>query len=104
MKLLRIADEAQHEIRAAITWYESERSGLGGQFWDELQTALSLLRERPHIGRLVPRSRSEPRPRRWPLRRFPFFVIYREFIADLEVVAVAHQSRKPGYWARRLAR
>jgi hypothetical protein len=39
--------------------------------------------------------------RRVPVRRFPFFVIYRERDEDLQIIAVAHQSRRPGYWRSR---
>jgi toxin ParE1/3/4 len=50
-------------------------------------------------------------PRRWPqfehntrriiLRRFPYSVIYRTKADVVEVVAVAHHSRRPGYWKGR---
>jgi hypothetical protein len=47
-------------------------------------------------------------PERWPahlhgtrrfmLRRFPFSVVYRPHEDFVEVVAVAHAKRRPGYW------
>jgi plasmid stabilization system protein ParE len=50
-------------------------------------------------------------PQRWPrhvhstrkylLRRFPYGVIYRMTDAAIEVVAVAHGRRRPGYWKTR---
>jgi len=33
------------------------------------------------------------------LRRFPFGVVYRVLAGEIQVVAVAHHRRKPGYWA-----
>jgi plasmid stabilization system protein ParE len=53
-------------------------------------------------------------PERWPLyddrhcwvktKKFPYLLIYRRTEEDrLTVVAVAHTSRRPGYWRRRLA-
>jgi hypothetical protein len=37
--------------------------------------------------------------RRFLLRKFPFLLIYRERAGgNLQIVAVAHTSRKPGYW------
>ncbi len=39
--------------------------------------------------------------RRFLLRRFPFFVVYRVFSQRVEVVAVAHARRKPHYWLQR---
>jgi plasmid stabilization system protein ParE len=51
-------------------------------------------------------------PAQWPphlhgtrllrLRRFSYVVIYRERIGSVQVIAVAHVKRKPGYWRRRL--
>jgi toxin ParE1/3/4 len=50
-------------------------------------------------------------PNRWPsyvhdTRRylfphFPFSLVYRVRNGDLEIVAVAHHSRRPGYWRSR---
>jgi hypothetical protein len=40
--------------------------------------------------------------RRFPLRHFPFFVIYREREEFLELVALAPTSRKPNYWRSRI--
>lgn len=35
------------------------------------------------------------------LHRFPYTVVYVELDDRIWVVAVAHQHRRPGYWARR---
>jgi toxin ParE1/3/4 len=41
--------------------------------------------------------------RRFLLRQFPFILVYRELKAgNIQIVAVAHASRKPGFWKRRL--
>jgi plasmid stabilization system protein ParE len=39
--------------------------------------------------------------RRFLLQRYPFTVFYRQAGSVLEVVALAHQKRRPGYWAGR---
>ncbi len=36
------------------------------------------------------------------LRDFPYQIVVREGLFDRQVVAVGHQSRRPGYWLRRL--
>jgi plasmid stabilization system protein ParE len=51
-------------------------------------------------------------PERWPphlygtrfyrLRRFPYIVVYRRIPDTVQVVAVAHGRRKPGYWRKRI--
>jgi hypothetical protein len=39
--------------------------------------------------------------RRYLLHRFPFSVVYLEREHSIEVIAVAHHRRRPGYWKRR---
>lgn len=61
------------------------------------------------IERTVGRLRESPL--RWPpylhgtrkalLRRFPFALIYRAGADEIQVVAVAHLHRRPGYWRNR---
>ncbi len=51
-------------------------------------------------------------PQRWPkylygtrrfvLHRFPFSVVYLDDPDMVNIVAVAHHKRKPGYWKQRL--
>ena len=39
--------------------------------------------------------------RRYVFQRFPFSLIYRVTAEAIEVIAVAHHRRKPGYWTNR---
>jgi hypothetical protein len=36
-----------------------------------------------------------------PLHRFPYSVFYEDQTDQIWIVAVGHQRRRPGYWARR---
>jgi hypothetical protein len=36
--------------------------------------------------------------------RFPFSLVYRVLESEVEVLAVAHGKRRPGYWRSRLPR
>jgi toxin ParE1/3/4 len=40
--------------------------------------------------------------RRALLRRYPYLVVFRELPDCIQVFAIAHGSRRPGYWFRRL--
>lgn len=42
--------------------------------------------------------------RRMLLKRFPFFVVFRERLHSIQIIAVVHGKRRPGYWAKRLKR
>lgn len=88
--------EAIAEARAAQEWYYAQNAEAADAFMAELDLAI---------------ERIEEAPRQWPgylfgarrylLRRFPFFVVFREAGARVEIVAVAHARRRPGYWIGR---
>jgi toxin ParE1/3/4 len=101
VKRLGVDPAAEEELRATVAWYEMQRRGLGTRFFTEVGQVLDLILRHPGIGSPVPRVRAEYGTRRVPLRRFPYFVVYREQGEEIQVVAVAHASRKPGYWRHR---
>ncbi|MGI9306620.1 MAG: type II toxin-antitoxin system RelE/ParE family toxin [Gammaproteobacteria bacterium] len=78
--------------------YEDQAVGLGERFLDEVEGCVDLLLDRPFIGRRVGAFR------RFPLRKFPFTLIYALEQDVLVVVAVAHHRRRPGYWMGRYDR
>ena len=102
-KPVRPTEAAESEIRYYLRWYEGERPGLGDRLWSEIQDIFQLISDYPAAGSVIPRIRAVRGVRRFPLRRFPFFVIYREFDDYLEIVALAHHRRRPRYWRSRLA-
>jgi toxin ParE1/3/4 len=99
MKTARIAPPASEELAEAVRWYEVKHVGLGGEFFDAVVRAIDLVRHQPEIG--APRSDGLGH-RRILVDRFPYQVVYRVRGDELYVVAVAHLSRQPGYWKRRL--
>jgi toxin ParE1/3/4 len=97
---VRPSSFAQDEIEHYLRQYETEAAGLGDRLWRDIQAAISLISDHPEIGELVRRTRGLVR--RVPLRHFPFFLIYRRWDTYLQIVALAHTSRKPNYWRSRL--
>lgn len=98
---LRVEDAARDELRGAVAWYEEKRPGLGAELVAEVEGTLELIERHPGLGGSVPRVASERGTRRLPLRRFPYAIVYRERQVEIQVVAFAHHSRKPGYWRSR---
>ena len=98
MKPIRIAPLAADEFIEAIRWYERKRAGLGGEFYDAVVRATDVIREHPAIGLSVVNPTNH---RQSLVDRFPFKVVYRERTDDIYIVAVAHTSRRPGYWQNR---
>ena len=94
---LRFLEEAAHEFHRAIQYYEEKSPGLGGELLTDVERLEDLLGASPELG-----SPGKSGTRRLLLRRFPFVLVY--LLVDREplIVAFAHQSREPGYWADRL--
>ena len=44
-----------------------------------------------------------PDIRKAVMKRFPFNVLYREMDKAVQILAVAHHRRRPGYWLGRIA-
>jgi plasmid stabilization system protein ParE len=91
--------EAEEELIEGSVFYELRVSGLGSRLIDEVQQATELLAERPELG-----QRIDEVFHRMVLHRFPYSLIYSAEADRLWVVAVAHQSRRPGYWRDRTDR
>ncbi|MEO8379306.1 MAG: type II toxin-antitoxin system RelE/ParE family toxin [Acidobacteriota bacterium] len=102
MKPVRPDPEAETEITHEIRFYERESAGLGDELWSEIQHTVQLISEHPLIGGIVPRVQLTPLVRRIRLRRFPFYLVYREFDDEIELVALAPMRKRPRYWHTRL--
>ena len=88
---------AREELLAAAEYYEAASPGLGAEFVEDVERAVSRLATFPKHGTLYVSD-----ARRIVLRRFPFDIVYLELGSELLIVAVAHQARRPFYWRNRL--
>lgn len=102
MTTVRPNELAELEIAAELHWYSAESEHLAERLWQDIQHAMQVISEYPAAGEEVPRVRVDGEVRRFPLRDFPYFVIYREHPDYLEIVALAHTSRNPNYWRSRV--
>ena len=97
----RTEPEASAELGQAALWYESQRAGLGGEFLEAVDVALSYIARWPHAGVRVPDVPLDLPVRRVPVRRFPYHVVYLEMLDAIRILAFAHDRRLPGYWHSR---
>lgn len=88
--------EAIAEARAAREWYQARNAEVAEAFIVELDSAIENIEEAP---RQWPPYLTKTR--RYLLRRFPFFVVFREANNRVDILAVAHARRRPGYWLGR---
>lgn len=89
--------EAERELHEAALRYESEVSGLGRRFGDEVERVVRLVLEHSEMG-----ARVDENLRHFVLRKFPFSVVYAITSDLVYIVAVAHGSREPEYWRGRV--
>ena len=89
--------EAAEDLREAAEFYR-DRAGnaLALAFIGDFERAVSLLLEHPGLGALFASGK-----RRWLLTRFPYSLVYTVVGDEIRILAVAHRSRRPGYWRGR---
>ena len=98
MKLVQISAPASEELQEAVRWFEERHPGWGARLFDAVSHTFDLLSAHPEIGEA---RRGQPPSRRLRVIGFPYYVAYRVREHDIYIVAVAHTSRRPGYWKNR---
>lgn len=94
---LEFHPEARDEFVAAAAYYDTAVPGLGDRFLLAVRRKTTLLLQHPTAG--TPRTAGA---RRILVTGFPYDVVYQVRDDVVEVLAVAHQHRRPGYWRERL--
>jgi plasmid stabilization system protein ParE len=56
----------------------------------------------PRAGTRVRRLPADLTVRRRAVTRFPYHVVHLEMTAQIRILAIAHDRRRPGYWKDRL--
>lgn len=92
----RFHDEARSEYREAILFYELQRRGLGQEFVLEFEAALKRVLSDPESYAVV-----DEEIRSINLQRFSYALNYAVIGSEVFILAVAHHSRRPGYWRSR---
>jgi plasmid stabilization system protein ParE len=94
---ISLSSDAQSDFNVAIDWYIEELAfAAADDFADEFEHALSMLSGFPNIG-----VAGSHKTRIFTLQNFPYSLVYRIQPEYVRVIAVAHHSRRPGYWAGR---
>lgn len=88
---------ALEELRRARGWYSERSTSAPIDFRDEIIVAIDKIAER---GTALPKAFGQFRYIK--VQRFPYVIVFRKRSeASFVVVAVAHTSRRFGYWRRR---
>ncbi len=94
---IRYLTIAEIEYDEAVAWYLARSRRSARHFGQEVKIVERLLLDHPRIGKCV-----ELDARGLCVNDFPYTLIYSIERGEIVVVAIAHQSRRPGYWMDRL--
>src|SRR6266568_4112296 len=94
---VRFHPAAAQEAESAYDWYAARNPAVAHGFVEELRHAVAAVAENPRAW-----LRYGDRARRYVFPRFPFSLVYVLRGDDVDVIAVAHGRRRPGYWQSRL--
>jgi plasmid stabilization system protein ParE len=94
---VRFHPAAAQEAESAYDWYAARDIRVANAFREELQHAVDVVARDP-----LTWPRHGRRARRYIFPRFPFSLVYRMRDDSVEVLAIAHGNRRPGYWRSRL--
>ncbi len=97
MKSAKYHPHARSELIASALFYDERKSGLGERFLRAIEATETSICRHPLWGKPF-----EAETRKMRVKKFPFVLIYKEFPDFVMVFAVAHFSRKPAYWIKRV--
>lgn len=96
--MIQFRAAAARELADEIRYYDERYPGRGQRFAHAVDSTLSLLAEFPLAYPLL----YEPDIRSAKIARFPYRVVYLVLAGTIDVLAIAHAKRRPGYWRDRL--
>jgi toxin ParE1/3/4 len=97
VKRVEFHSDAEADAAVAFQWYESRSLSAALGFYEELNQILEAIQANP--GQFLSHILGT---RKALLNRYPLSVIFREQSEVIQVIAVAHAKRRPGYWGSRL--
>ncbi|MFO0809985.1 MAG: type II toxin-antitoxin system RelE/ParE family toxin [Gemmataceae bacterium] len=97
MKLLDLNDEAKYEFEDAIRYYARANRAKADEFEQAVRDAFTTIARSP---RRFAVDRGGP-TRRLIMRKWPYIIYYPDLDDRVWIGAVAHNKRRPDYWAHR---
>ena len=98
MRRAHFVAAARAEFLAEVAYYSQAAPGRGARFAAAVEEATARALTFPLSG-----SPLEPNLRRVVVKNFPFSVVYGPEADGILVLAIAHHSRRPGYWRSRVS-
>jgi toxin ParE1/3/4 len=100
LKVFEFHPEALEEFKEALLHYQAHAPfEITVDFDAEIDLGLNEIARHPER---FSRWR-QTRARQYVVTRFPYVIFYIEYPEFIRILAVAHTSRRPGYWKKRIA-
>ncbi|XLZ67879.1 type II toxin-antitoxin system RelE/ParE family toxin [Massilia sp. SR12] len=96
MKRVRFLTGARAEFGAGLAYYGQLQPPRASDFRKAVEQAAALALAFPDAGQVAMGAR------KIVVRHFPHNLIYQQEIDGVLIVALSHQSRRPGYWIDRI--
>lgn len=90
--------ESAEDHTKQVAYYEQMQPGLDRRYHTEFQNLIAWVCATPDRSRII----LAPDIRRAMFKFFHFDLIYRALNGQVQVLAIAHHCRQPGYWSARL--
>jgi len=97
MKPVKFHPQAESELAESVGFYNGRLPNLGDDFFATVKLVIRQIQSDP-----LRRPPRQDGTRKVTLPRFPYAVVYRDQPGQIQIVAVAHGARRPGYWRGRL--
>ncbi len=89
--------QAEAEYLNSVGFYLNRSVHVGEKFVREVEVAIHRILENPRAWPEI-----DPGVRRYLVQQFTFAIFYAIRQHDILILAVAHTSRRPGYWQNRI--
>ncbi len=97
MKPISFHPEAEAELIASALYYDEQEEDLGKRFLTSVEDSLARIKINPQLFPVI-----DGDVKRCLTRTFPFGVLFRDRADQIEIIAIMHLKRKPGYWKERV--
>ncbi len=92
-----VGPEAEEDLKAAFSWYEDNRKGLGYDFLFQVDAGINFIERNPEIHPIEYKG-----TRKHLIKRFPYKIIYLVEEEKIIILAVLHGRRKPDLTKKRI--
>ncbi len=85
--------DAVTELDSSAVWYAERSPSASRNFLVAIDVAIATIVSDPNRFAYI-----DNRHQACAVKKFPFQVVFRQATGSIQVIAIAHAKRRPGYW------